>query len=868
MGNGGDIPELLLPYPGLQGGRQGHWGNTNERRFSAVCDRTEEPEYRRLMARRGGHFISVKTGEGHGPRAVVLMEEGGQAMRQVILDAYLTTPLHAFGLHVDRFGFSMKAEGTPYFRHAGSEWFDEAGREIPNETQGYHVHGERVVYQRVVKGATCLDMPDVVYVDGQAIYRRTYEWRNDVDGVVLKLPDPEEEFLEEKAGFNARVVRGVLRVRLKGKRHMVGYDIRCGDAEAYREGGKTFVKVAAARKGERWLVDAWVAGLGEKVDSRSAGITKISEYLRGGPPVFTRHLKLPGLLDVEPAAKGSGYALDEIPVPANNPYGMPMTTSGLAFDTEGAAYISTLVGDVWRVTGLEGDLADVRWKRYASGISVPLGVEVVDNTVFVAGHGGVTKLHDVNGDHEADFYERFTKGRLQLGGLGQENQNLERDAAGNFYVCGREGILRISPDGTKMETISTQVRNPLGLAVRKDGLALSDSSEGSPGNGTCSIHESNHPENEKSVAKLKRILYLPRGVDNSPGSRIFLDDPEFGPLGGGIIGTSFGAGRIYQILRNPNQGTPQAAVIPLPMETSSGALRIARNPKDGQLYIVGLDGWGDFAVEEGSLNRLRYTGTECLHPVGWRAYQNGIEVHFNTPLDGRDLREDQFFLQQWNYIDSRMTYGSPEYSVRKPEQLGHDHVKAVSVKLSDNGMKLFIEAPDLLPAMCTQVYGRLRARNGSALKLNLFATLNQLNGNHPAAPVYRGNKALNLIVPEKESNGDTYTTIINFFDKRAGRDVVKREVAPTVDYAAGEVDYAWINKHLIMKQCIMCHMPGMAHDFSTHEQLLKYVDLENPEKSFLLGMVSSESMPPSPLPSVAPSMRKALLDWIMNGARE
>ncbi len=75
-------PELLLPYPGLQGGRQGHWGNSNEPLFSAVTDRTEEPEYHRVMARRGGHFISFNSKDGRPQKALCVLDADGQTLRR------------------------------------------------------------------------------------------------------------------------------------------------------------------------------------------------------------------------------------------------------------------------------------------------------------------------------------------------------------------------------------------------------------------------------------------------------------------------------------------------------------------------------------------------------------------------------------------------------------------------------------------------------------------------------------------------------------------------------------------------------------------------------------------------------------------
>ena len=66
--------------------------------------------------------------------------------------------------------------------------------------------------------------------------------------------------------------------------------------------------------------------------------------------------------------------------------------------------------------------------------------------------------------------------------------------------------------------------------------------------------------------------------------------------------------------------------------------------------------------------------------------------------------------------------------------------------------------------------------------------------------------------------------------------------------------------------CLTCHQGGTQHDFSSYEKLMKSIDLKNPGKSHLLGMVESGSMPPYPMPLVDPEMRKALREWIEMGA--
>jgi len=870
QGEAAAAPDFLLPFPGLQGGRQGHWGNTNEPQFSAVIDRTEEPKYHRLMVRRGVHFISFNAGDTRPKKALGVFDAVGLNLSRVVIDAVQHTPVHGFSYQVDRFGFGMAERGRKYLVNQGPEWSDESGDSLAITHRGHYVHEEDVIYRRGLGAGGYLEMAQLDYIGETPVFRRVFEWESASSPSIFRLPQAGEEFKQEGAVLEISKGKSSSRAVLKGAKFSLIHEVRgAAGAKIVQQGKSLVVQFPKSAVGERWQVSTWIAPVdaGEGV-TIPVIIPKLSDRLRGGDSYFDQVATIKGALDADPAALGSGYALDDIPVPVKNPYGVPMTTSGLAFDADGVAYLSTLVGDVWKVTGLDRKLDAVTWKRFASGISLPLGLEVVDGVLYVLGEGGITRLHDYNQDGEADYYERFSKMELQLGGPGSENQNLERDAAGNFYVCGRRGIVRISPDGEKMEVISVGSRNPLGLGVRPDGLTLSDSSEGSPSNGTCTIYESNHLENEGSVSKLKRVLYLPRAVDNSPGSRIFMDDPSFGPLGESIIGTSYGSGRLYQILRDPNHGTPQAAMMLLPMEISSGAARIAVNPKDKQVYVVGFDGWGDVAVTEGSFNRLRYTGKPCLKPAAWKAYKNGVSVTFNSPIEPSSVAAENFFVQQWNYIDSPSSYGSGEYSVKSPNQLGHDRIEIDAVHLSADKKELFIEARAILPAMSTQLYGKLKSENGAVLTLNLFATLNQLNGDHPKGAAYSGRKALDLVVPTKQVNGNTHSNLTKFFDKRAGRDLVKRPAAAAVPHKVGELSFEWLSKHLIQKQCMPCHGPGMPHNYSKYKDLMKYVNLESPEKSFLLGMIQSESMPPFPLPTVAPKMKAAVLQWIREGAPE
>ena len=72
-------------------------------------------------------------------------------------------------------------------------------------------------------------------------------------------------------------------------------------------------------------------------------------------------------------------------------------------------------------------------------------------------------------------------------------------------------------------------------------------------------------------------------------------------------------GSWYQILRNDGYADydrAQGTIVPL----AGGAGRRnerAINPKDGMFYAVGSDGWGNYALEDGSLDRIRYQASLC-----------------------------------------------------------------------------------------------------------------------------------------------------------------------------------------------------------------------------------------------------------------
>lgn len=843
--NPGEKPALLLPFTGLDGGRRGHWGVTNELSAQAL-KRSMPPAFPDLLARGeyGLHYLSYPEVAG-----VVVYDFRKPGVRKVLAEASLKSPPGPFRGAVDCWGFSVQAVGREWGAMEQAGW-TSSGRALA--FRGYQVGDRgRIIYRHAAGDGGLLEQVSLTKSETGLVLTRGFR----VAGTW-----PELSFFAgggKAVGGNAA---GEFIFPAEEGKMLHRVAVSPGTESVLSDDGKMLV-LRQPQAGASVTVTTWKpAAPGQDFSLiGQPGISVPPAVPAAGLARYAAELTTSGILNADPAASGTAYEIDDIGIPFENPWHTPMTFTGIDFDAQGIAYLCTIVGDVWRVEGLDGGLGKVSWRRFASGLNLPMGLVVVDGIPFVSCRRQVMKLQDRNRDGEADDYGVFNQQDIPQGG--ENGGDIRRDAAGNFYINGSRGIYRISPDGSTVTQVGSGSRNPLGLAVREDGLVLSDSSEGDSGNGTCTVFESNHPENAGTVSLKKRILYLPRGIDASPGSRIFMTDARFGPLGNALLGLSYSNGSWYQILRDPNEGTPQAALQVMPGAFASGSMRWARNPVDGQLYTVGMDGWGDYAVQESCFHRIRYTGRTLLLPVSWQAHRNGLLVRFNGPVEAASLRPESFFAQQWNTVDYQHTYGSADYSVRQPEKIGHDRIVVSSVAVQPDGCSVFFGMPELRPAMYTQLYGHL---TGST-ELDLYATINRLRPDFPGGPEPVPQKPDVLTVRQEEQGGNTYEVLMGFFDKAAGRDAVTRPVAePALGPEA--LDYEKVKTGVIDRYCIACHMAGTPHELSTYESLVRKVVPGNAGKSHMIGLLKTRSMPPFPLPALHPTDVAALERWVNGGA--
>jgi hypothetical protein len=464
---------------------------------------------------------------------------------------------------------------------------------------------------------------------------------------------------------------------------------------------------------------------------------------KGGPGRWPGVVESRGVLGKEEGA----YAVDAIGLPDPNPWKSWIRFTGIDFLPDGRAALCTWSGDVWIASGLDAGLAKVTWKRFAAGVGQPMGLKVVDGVIHTAARDQISRLHDLDGDGEADFYENFNN-EIKLGTNFHEFVfDLQTDAAGNFYCAKGSSIwagslrmtdhhgalCRISKDGSKLDILATGLRAPNGVGVSPDGLITCSDNQGNwvpecpinairPGAdyGFVGQGQKARPEREKP------ICWIPMSIDKSPGTQQWITDGRWGPLKGLAAICSYDCTISLLLVEKLASGGLQGGVVRFPFTFPSGVMRGRFAPADGQLYLAGLRGWSSRAARDACFQRVRWTGKTPHLPVGVVTRKGALEVTFSAPLDPASTADPENIGALVFNVVRTGGYGSPEFSLADPKKRARDPLEVKSTKLSADGRTLAIELPDLKPVTNLVLKFRLKGADGSPVNVELDYTLHEV----------------------------------------------------------------------------------------------------------------------------------------------
>lgn len=481
------------------------------------------------------------------------------------------------------------------------------------------------------------------------------------------------------------------------------------------------------------------------------------------------------------------FRIDRLSWPGENPHGawMRFGAMDLAPSANGrieSALLTTWSGDLWRVDGLDETLESLRWTRVATGFNQPFGVLHRERPggrteTLVLGRDQITRVHDRNGDGEADFLEAFSN-------LNRNSEHFHEPASGllegpdgglMYIKAARHAkhglhshhgtVQRVSADGSRTEAIARGFRAPIGLRLLPDGTLLGSDQEGhwtpanrinlirpSPdeprfyGNGWAANPEAEplgsapriqrggeavHPAWPSSIQPEAPLCWIHPEVDRSPSSQVLANHPAWGPLEGSILGLSYGTGEVYLVLRDEFDGpngrvTALGGVVKLGIQLPTGLLDGMIHPTTGDLYVCGLFGWSSDRTEPGGFYRVRpqwnggATSLNVPHQV--RAGETGLTLTFMEPLDMESAHDiENWDATAWNYRRSA-DYGSATYTLDGGGQ-GRTQLEVTQVSVSPNPRIVHVTIADLRPCDQLDLHWSILDARGRALEHSAHLTL-------------------------------------------------------------------------------------------------------------------------------------------------
>lgn len=454
--------------------------------------------------------------------------------------------------------------------------------------------------------------------------------------------------------------------------------------------------------------------------------TAFSRPKKWNDVTWTEEIAVKGQL----SESNDAYVIDRIPQPIPNPWKRNVRLAAMDFLPDGRMAIVTYDGDVWLVSGLTGNLQNVTWKRFASGLHEPMGLQVVAGSIYVSDRNGIVKLHDEDKDGQADFYENFSNIVPQTAETREFAMDLVKNPGGGFIIAkgGQTGtaignyngcVIEVSKDGRSFKLLGSGFRQPYIGCDPVTGVVTASDQQGNwiPATPVHIVEKANHygflPEIIKSNVHPKKItepiVWIPHFANQSGASHVWLRNAKMGPLNDSLIHIGYSRPQLFKVHIDDTPGGPmQGAVSPIINGFFAATMKGVVNPADGQLYVCGFKIFGTVAGELSGLHRVRWTGKPSYVPEDVRSSDKGILLRFGIELQKEVATSPQnYTIDRWNYRRTK-DYGSGNY---KPNgEPGQESLRVANAYLSKDSKAVFLAIPDMKPSHSLSVTYRLAAK--------------------------------------------------------------------------------------------------------------------------------------------------------------
>ena len=400
------------------------------------------------------------------------------------------------------------------------------------------------------------------------------------------------------------------------------------------------------------------------------------------------------------------------------------------------------------------DPATSKWSLFASGLQEPLGMLVDDDgSILVMQRAELTRLKDTDGDGSADEYQTVFDDFGMSGNYHEFAYGPARDAEGNLFIVlgiasngapiakeirgefsdigpvdrkgmtiggewgknrGKAGrmyarvkwrgwVLKLSPDGSKMEPYASGFRSPNGIGFDAAGRLLITDNQGDwrPTSPLYDVKKDGfygHPASlvwkkgwdgrfplEVPVDELDKMQqpaagFFPQGeLANSPTWPVVIPKGAMpDAMAGQTLIGEMNQPTLVRVLNDEVGGVFQTALVPVFFNSplGKGNNRIAFG-KDGSMYVgkTALSWAGDNGIA-----RVKWDGKPFFSLDAVKAVPGGFALKFSGPVDPASLPKIKVSSHTYKY---HAVYGSPKVD-EKP-------MEVKSAKLSADGKILTLD---------------------------------------------------------------------------------------------------------------------------------------------------------------------------------
>ncbi|MDQ7906241.1 DUF1080 domain-containing protein [Phytohabitans sp. ZYX-F-186] len=396
------------------------------------------------------------------------------------------------------------------------------------------------------------------------------------------------------------------------------------------------------------------------------------------------------------------------------PAGFEPKVTGMDWLPDGRLVICTWGGSDQSGTSQAGEVyilgntgsGPVTVKRIAGSLKEPMGLKVVDGTVYVTEKQRLTALVDTNGDEVADrldtvatwplggnFHE-FAFGLLYQDGYFYLNLSVAIDYGGATTVPqpapNRGTSIKVNRATGEVSYVAGGLRTPHGIGWGPEGgLFVTDNQGGwLPASKLLHIKQGrffNHYTTPAgpfdNVPVTPPVLWMPQNeIANSPSTPLLMPS---GPYAGQFLVGDVTYGGLQRAFLEKVNGEYQGALFRLTQGLEAGVSEVGLGP-DGAVYIGGLGAggnWGQTGKLTYGLQKLTPNGTNVFDILAMRATGTGFELEYTQPLSAATAASlaSRYTVKQWRY-EATSAYGGPK--------LDEETLPVTAATLSADGRKV------------------------------------------------------------------------------------------------------------------------------------------------------------------------------------